>query len=155
MQNRRVKRGVKLLFLLPIFMLPVVAALLVGGEGAGAASGGVAIRWGFYITYNPNSLQSLQANVGNLTHVSPWFYNLKADGTITGNDQANVSSLIKSNGVKELPMIKNTSAEYNDFSALGERPRQSKLYRRPDRYYRHQQRLRRHHPRLRGPQPIR
>jgi spore germination protein len=118
MQNRRVKRGLKLLFLLPIFMLPILAGLLTGGSGAGAASGGVAIRWGFYITYNPNSLQSLQANVRNLTHVSPWFYNLKADGTITGNDQANVSSLIKSNGVKELPMIKNTSAEYNDFSAL-------------------------------------
>ena len=118
MKNQRIQRGAKLLLLLPIFMLPVLAALLVGGAGAGAASGGVAIRWGFYITYNPNSLQSLQANVGNLTHVSPWFYNLRADGTITGNDQANVSSLIKSHGVKELPMIKNTSAEYNDFSAL-------------------------------------
>jgi spore germination protein YaaH len=118
MQNRRINRGLKLLFLLPLFLLPIFAGLLAPTSGAGAASGGVAIRWGFYITYNPNSLQSLQANVRNLTHVSPWFFNLKADGTITGNDQPNVSSLIKDNGVKELPMIKNTSAEYNDFSVL-------------------------------------
>ena len=112
------KEGPQVLIPVTHIHAAILAGLLTAGSGAGAASGGVAIRWGFYITYNPNSLQSLQANVHNLTHVSPWFYNLKADGTITGNDQGNVSSLIKGNGVKELPMIKNTSAEYNDFSAL-------------------------------------
>src|SRR5437868_1026404 len=38
----------------------------------------VAVRWGFYITYNPNSWVSLQANARYLNYVSPWFYNLNA-----------------------------------------------------------------------------
>ncbi|MGA7733483.1 MAG: glycosyl hydrolase family 18 protein [Chloroflexia bacterium] len=107
----------------PIIALLValtVAAAALPTPGARAA--GVGIRWGFYVTYNPNSLQSLQANVGKLTHVSPWYFNLNADGRITGNDQAAASSLIRNAGAKNLPMIKNSSAEYDAFSALVNNP---------------------------------
>src|SRR5215218_2461212 len=99
-----------------LFAVLVTVAAILGTQSAKAA--GVGIRWGFYITYNPNSLQSLQANVSKLTHVSPWYYNLNADGRISGTDQANVTILLHNAGVKNLPMIKNSSAEYDDFSGL-------------------------------------
>lgn len=99
-----------------------VIAAIMSTRGASAAGGGIAVRWGFYVTYNPNSLQSLQANVGKLTHVSPWFFNLNPDGRISGTDQANVSNLIQSAGAKNLPMLKNTSAEYDVFSTLVNQP---------------------------------
>jgi spore germination protein YaaH len=83
-----------------------------------AVPGATAIRWGFYVTYNPNSLQSLQSNVNKLNYVSPWYYNLNADGQVTGTDRADVSQLIHGAGAKNLPMIKNSSAEYNVFSAI-------------------------------------
>ena len=75
------------------------------------------VRWGFYITYNPNSWTSLQANAQYLNYVSPWFYNLNAAGQVTGKDQAQVSSLIRQVGAKDLPMLKNTP-QYNDFTAI-------------------------------------
>jgi spore germination protein len=87
-------------------------------QGPLAAPGGVAVRWGFYITYNPNSLQSLQANARYLTHVSPWFYSLNASAQVMGNDQANVSQIIRSAGAKNLPMLKNTGAEYDIFTGI-------------------------------------
>src|SRR4051812_458785 len=54
-----------------------------------------AVRWGFYITYNPNSWVSLQANASHLNYVSPWFYNLAAGGQITGKDRPEVSALLR------------------------------------------------------------
>ncbi len=109
---------------LPVALLAVLTVVVatVTIRDVSAATGGVGIRWGFYITYNPNSLESLRANVQKLTHVSPWFYNLNPDGRISGSDQAEVSSLIHSAGAKNLPMLKNTSAEYNDFSGLVNNP---------------------------------
>src|SRR5216117_1982588 len=54
----------------------------------------ISVRWGFYITYNPNSWVSLQANAQYLNYVSPWFFNLGADGRITGRDRPEVSALL-------------------------------------------------------------
>src|SRR6266516_4083743 len=75
----------------------------------------LAVRWGFYVTYNPNSWASLQANGRNLNYVSPWFYYLKAGGQITGDAQPQVNAFLKSNKIKNLPMLQN-SAPYNDFT---------------------------------------
>jgi spore germination protein YaaH len=80
-------------------------------EGAGP------VRWGFFITYNPNSWVSLQANARYLTHVSPWLYNLNAAGQVGGRERPDVAALLKSVGAKSLPMLKNTP-QYDDFSAI-------------------------------------
>src|SRR5437868_7031296 len=61
------------------------------------------VRWGFYITYNPNSWVSLKANAQNLNYVSPWFYNLSADAQVTGRDQPEVGALLRQVGAKSLP----------------------------------------------------
>src|SRR5206468_3723712 len=75
------------------------------------------VRWGFYITYNPNSWVSLQANAQNLNYVSPWFYNLNADAQVTGRDRPEVGTLLRQVGAKSLPMIQNSPT--NDaFSAI-------------------------------------
>ena len=60
---------------------------------------------------------SLQANAARLNYVSPWFYNLDANGQITGRDRPEVGALLKQVGAKNLPMLKNTPT-YNDFTAI-------------------------------------
>jgi spore germination protein YaaH len=75
------------------------------------------VRWGFYITYNPNSWASLQANAQHLNYVSPWFYNLDATGHITGTDRPAVTALLRKSRVKSLPMIKNVPT-YDAFTAI-------------------------------------
>ncbi len=105
-----------------LFLAAFTAISAVAIYSAGAAplsqTGAAAIRWGFYVTYNPNSLVSLQANVSKLNYVSPWYYNLNSTGQVTGSDQANVTTLIKNAGVKILPMLKNSGAEYEVLSNI-------------------------------------
>jgi spore germination protein len=110
-----------------LLLTAAVTTLAVGGlslasYSAGAApistTGAAAIRWGFYVTYNSNSLESLQANASKLNYVSPWYFNLDANGQVTGSDRANVTQIIRSAGAKNLPMLKNSSAEYDTFSAI-------------------------------------
>ncbi len=80
------------------------------------------IRWGYYVTYNPDSLVSLKANINSLTHVSPYYYSLKADGMIdTRNEQPETTAFLRSKGVRILPMI-STSAQYDAFHALVDTP---------------------------------
>lgn len=105
-------------------LLSCLLAVLVGVPGASllretpAASAAGTIRWGYYVTYNPDSLVSLKANVASLTHVSPYYYSLKADGTLdTRNEQPETTAFLRANGVKILPMI-STSVQYDAFHAL-------------------------------------
>src|SRR3954470_3581147 len=90
-------------FLLLMIAATVSALLGLAIYSAGAAplaTGPAAIRWGFYVTYNPNSLQSLQANANKLNYVSPWYFGLDANGQVTGYDRADVTQLIKGAGAK-------------------------------------------------------
>ena len=105
------------LFCIPAALLLLVLAVAGGGRAEAAQAGWPGVRWGFYVTYNPNSFTSLQANVQNLNYVSPWFYTVNMTGTVTGKDQAAASALIKQVGAKSLPMLQNT-AQYNDFSSV-------------------------------------
>jgi spore germination protein len=84
---------------------------------AAASDAFVAVRWGYYVTYAADSLTSLQENAGHLTHVSPYYYQLQPDGSISGQDQAQVNALIRQSGGKVLPMIKNV-ARYDDFHEI-------------------------------------
>jgi spore germination protein YaaH len=77
-----------------------------------------AIRWGFYVTYNPNSLVSLQANADQLNYVSPWFYSVNSAGIVTGTAQVDVNTLLRSKNIKNLPMIRNTNGYANFHDAL-------------------------------------
>lgn len=64
------------------------------------------VRWAWYVP-TKSSLDSLKANVDSLTMISPFYFVLKADGTIGGNDQPEVTQLARSRGVKVLPMLQN------------------------------------------------
>src|SRR5438876_1191842 len=73
------------LFVLMALPGVVPAQSAITAKPPGARSGQpqpLNVRWGFYITYNPNSWVSLQANAQNLNYVSPWFYNLSADAQV-------------------------------------------------------------------------
>ncbi|HUS16428.1 MAG TPA: glycosyl hydrolase family 18 protein, partial [Chloroflexia bacterium] len=94
-----------------LLLAALVPAPLANPTRAQAALG---VRWGFYVTYNPNSLVSLQAHADQLNYVSPWFYNLNGNGTVTGSLQPVVNDLLKAKGIKNLPMIRNT-ATYQGF----------------------------------------
>lgn len=80
------------------------------------------VRWGYYVTYAADSLTSAKANVDNLTHVSPYFYTVRPDGTInTRAEQESVTALLRARGVKIVPMIKN-DATYDAFRAMLDTP---------------------------------
>jgi spore germination protein len=64
------------------------------------------IRWVYYVQ-TATSLESLRANIDNLTMISPYYYVLRADGTIGGSDQPTVTQLARSKGVKVMPMLQN------------------------------------------------
>src|SRR4051812_39503055 len=114
--------GHKARFRLSALLVPVLLALVLGplpvapparAQDAPMQSA-LTIRWGFYVTYNPNSLASLQANADHLNYVSPWYYNVDANGTVTGSLQPVVNDLLRAKGIKNLPLLKNT-ARYQDF----------------------------------------
>src|SRR2546421_280888 len=82
------------------------------------AQAAVPIRWGFYVTNNPNSLVSLQAHADQLNYVSPWFYSVDGKGTVGGTAQPDVNTLLRSKNIKNLPMIRNTNGYANFHDAL-------------------------------------
>ena len=77
---------------------------------------------GYYVTYAADSLVSLKANIDALTHVSPYYYELAANGTIDARERAagddRVHALARG---PILPMIKN-AATYEAFRALIDTP---------------------------------
>ncbi|HEY8599891.1 MAG TPA: glycosyl hydrolase family 18 protein [Thermomicrobiales bacterium] len=108
--------------LLILLVIAAAAPLVPSPDGMPSASAAGTIRWGYYVTYNPDSLASLKANAANLTHVSPYYYSLKADGTIdTRNEQAETTAFLRARGIKILPMI-STNAQYDAFHALIDTP---------------------------------
>jgi spore germination protein YaaH len=84
-------------------------------EAAGPSKYGV--RWAFYVTYNPNSWESLKVSAKHLNYVSPWFFYVNKEGQVTGNAQPHVNKLLKEVGAKNLPMVQNVP-QYNEFSAI-------------------------------------
>lgn len=71
------------------------------------------VRWGYYVQQS-NSLASVQQNISSLNVLSPYYFGLNASGQIFGNDQAAVTLLAKSAGVKVIPMIQNVPT-YDNF----------------------------------------
>jgi spore germination protein len=79
------------------------------------------VRWGYYVPTAASSLASLRAAVDAFTHISPTYFLLKEDGTITSTEQPAVTAMIRSRAVKVLPMIQNTG-QYDRFRAMLDTP---------------------------------
>ena len=86
----------------------VVACVVAGlpgpaSVGAAEVAAGQTIRWGYYVTYAGDSLVSLKANIDALTHVSPYYYELAANGTIDArNEQPETTAFMRSRGGRRL-----------------------------------------------------
>ena len=74
------------------------------------------IRWAYYVTYAKDSFTALQANVGALSMVSPYYFELEADGTIKNFEEADTNTMLRAARVKIIPMVKN-AAHNADFTA--------------------------------------
>ena len=102
--------------------LPAATAARPASAGAPIAPAAPPIRWGYYVTYAADSLVSLKANIDALTHVSPYYYNLAADGAIDArNEQPETTAFMRAHGVRILPMLKNAST-YDEFRKLLDTP---------------------------------
>lgn len=75
------------------------------------------IRWAYYVPYDTTSLKSLRQALPNLDYVSPFWFYIDGQGQIEDKDQADVTHLIKSRGVKVLPTFRN-QANYADFHGV-------------------------------------
>src|SRR3990170_828808 len=90
--------------------LPQVEAM-VPSATAGPQVG--KIRWAYYVTYANDSMDSLRQHISHLDILSPYWYELNAQGEVSrmsgASDQnlATVRDLAQGAGVKLLPMIKN------------------------------------------------
>jgi len=105
-------RGVGLSLLLLSLLMPAPFPSPTPAQAA------VGIRWGFYVTYNPNSLESLQAHADQLNYVSSWFYNVDGNGVVSGTAQGVVNDLLRAKGIKNLPLVKNRNGYQNFHSVL-------------------------------------
>ncbi len=81
------------------------------------------IRWAYYVTYGNDSMDSLRQHISNLDILSPYWYELNAQGEVSrvsgASDQnlATVRDLAQGAGVKLLPMIKNR-AEWGELHPI-------------------------------------
>lgn len=79
------------------------------------------VRWGYYVTYDDTSFESLQQNVQQLDIVSPYFYHLTPSGTIKSFAEPETTQFLQSNGVKVVPLIQNES-RWGEFTKTLETP---------------------------------
>lgn len=74
------------------------------------------IRWAYYVTYAKDSFTALQANVGALSMVSPYYFSIQADGTVKNFEEPDTNAMLRAARVKIIPMVKN-EAHNADFAA--------------------------------------
>lgn len=72
------------------------------------------LRWAYYVTYDPTSLTSLQAHIGQIDVVSPAFYQLDGSGNIVDNSDPIALSIMRGANVLIIPMIQNIK-QHADF----------------------------------------
>ena len=94
-------------------LFPNVLALFPPTQPVAAAP---IIRWAYYVTYAKDSFTALQANVGALSMVSPYYFALQADGTVKNFEEADTNAMLRAARVKIIPMVKN-EAHNADFTA--------------------------------------
>ena len=74
-------------------------------------------RWSYYIPGDKASLESLKTNLTALDYISPMYFFIEADGRVSGQDETNTTALIKSQGVKIVPMLQNKPQD-DDFAKI-------------------------------------
>lgn len=75
------------------------------------------VRWAYYVQYDSSSLASLRQALPNLDYVSPFWFYIDGQGQIEDKDEAEVTRLIKSQRVKELPTFRN-GVSYGEFHGV-------------------------------------
>lgn len=75
------------------------------------------LRWGYYVTYDRTSWTNLQQAIAELDIVSPYFFQLRADGTIEEFSDPAAERFLLQSGRLIIPMIKNVP-RWDDFTPL-------------------------------------
>jgi spore germination protein len=65
------------------------------------------VRWGYYVPWDNSSLVSLQQQVHNLDVVSPYLYQVQANGNINTFSSPIGIQVMRDSGVKIIPMVTN------------------------------------------------
>lgn len=102
-----------------LFVFTVLVLISPSNAAAAPPTAGK-IRWGYYVSHDPNSKTSLQQNIGSLDYVSPFWYSIDEEGNIGGSDEPSVTDLLRSKGVKNLPTIKNSAQNANFHRVLAD-----------------------------------
>jgi spore germination protein len=108
----RVTRHLVLVFV----VLGAIVAPPLAGESSAYPN---RIRWGYYVQYDPTSLTSLHQQIHNLDIVSPYLYQVRADGTINTFDASTAIQVMRDAGVQIVPMVTNTP-RWDDFTEFAE-----------------------------------
>jgi spore germination protein len=115
---RRNGKNLAILAIVVLMLGSLVTFLFTDGEPQAAQAQTTAlpakIRWGYYVPQT-TSVESTKQNIGNLDILSPFYFNLRPDGSVQGSDKPEITQLAKSKGVKVLPMIQNQAVK-DDFS---------------------------------------
>jgi spore germination protein YaaH len=104
---------IKLLALISVLFSTLLINL--GSDKPAEAAPPIPIRWGYYV--NGKSYDSFMANVTNLDYLSPNFYRLSSQGTITGSNRPDVTNYARAKGVKVIPIIQNDPVK-DDFNKI-------------------------------------
>jgi spore germination protein YaaH len=97
-----------------------VIAVVRGGPSRPEAAGPVT-RWGYYVTWADSSFESLQANIGQLDIVSPYYYHVTPNGSIKSFVEPERLAFMQASGVKVIPLIQN-EPRWDEFHKTFETP---------------------------------
>lgn len=106
--------------------LGLIVSFLPPSPGAAAEAPRVGkIRWAYYVGYEADSFSHLQRHIRDLDYLSPYWFEIDGEGRVIeggirytdDKNKDGVMALARSNGVKVLPMIKN-SATGSNFTPL-------------------------------------
>jgi spore germination protein len=88
----------------------IIAVLILASvarpTGIARASNGFA-RWGFSVTYDPSSRQSVLEHLNQLDVVVPGYFTLQTSGTIGGHGDTGLDAAVAASGVRSLPLVQN------------------------------------------------
>ncbi|MBI2908366.1 MAG: hypothetical protein HYX92_12020 [Chloroflexi bacterium] len=106
--------------------LALILSFLSPSSGVSAEAGRIGkVRWAYYVGYEADSFVHLQRNIRNLDYISPYWFEMDGEGKVVEGgmrytqdpNKDAIMALTRANGVKVLPMIKN-SATQADFTPV-------------------------------------
>ncbi|MBI2939612.1 MAG: hypothetical protein HYY04_04170 [Chloroflexi bacterium] len=100
-----------------VLFLVIVSLFVWGDARDSVAAERTLLRWGYWVSYDPASRESLRQNAARLDIVAPGFFAMRGDGTVVGDDDAEVSRLARSGGARLVPLVRNRD-QYDAFSPV-------------------------------------